>query len=343
MEQLDGRGRVPLTPISEDEVRQVLDSRDLRRQLQERFQRTLGLDPRYHLFALCLAHHALQNPSDRRLIDGFEPGWFASQALDYWPEGFPDGAPPTAARALLDEMVGLGVLAETPSHCFLLRSPGLRPLLGDRTQINEGLAAFIGRPPPRPHALGTFRRLLGADASDFRRSPLSMDDEGLVFARDHGVVVVSGMEVAGIGRLRTALERAMPPQGARIWADDLGGGHTNDTEIRRALQSVMQQAVRGANIVIVGGDVAWPADFPIAVARILSERKERDRVIRVVIAADGTSAWRWRETAETRTNDLPNAPIREIALTPWTMDTFRRWIEETGAPGTRDEAERQAM
>jgi len=339
LDNLDQRDLVPPHRINEDELRETLDDPKLRKDLQDRFLRTLGLDPRYHLFALCLAQYAIDQPDDDRLISGFEPGWFADQALDVWPNGFPDGAPPALVRTLLEEMVGLGVLAEKDGR-FLLRSPNLRLLLGNREAISQELVGFIGKPAPAPYAPGTFRRRFGPDETDPKRSPLSMDDEGLLFARDHGAVVVAGMELAGIAQVEDALKLALPAQGARIWPRrDL----LNEAGLRAAIQEVASQGVTGVNLIVIGHETRWPASLPVTASRLLGQRSGRGRIVRVVFVGDADAAWRWRDTAHAASGDTGIPRIREVSLLPWSMETVRRFVEETGIRGCRDEAGRDLL
>jgi hypothetical protein len=342
LDALDRRERVPPHAIAEAELREVLDDRDLRKLLQDRFLRTLGLDPRYHLFALCLAQRALDEPSDPRLIGGFEPSWFIEQAQEYWPDGFPDGPQPPVVRTLLEEMVGLGVLAETRSGGFVLRSPSLRPLLGGRSAISDALVAFIGRPAPTPYAPGTFRRRLGGDEADPRRSPLSMDDEGVVFTREHGAVVIGGLELAGIERLSEALEQACPAQGARVVTLPSTTSILDEVALRRVIQDSFRNAPPGVTVVLVHPEARWSSSIPIIAAGLLAERRERDKHLRIVFPADAKAAWDWRDASRRAVGQA--APrVREISLLPWPGETLRRWAEEAGLAGGRDDVRRARL
>ena len=165
----------------------------------------------------------------------------------------------------------------------------------------------------------------------------------MLLAADHGVLVVSGLELAGVDRFAEALQSALP-QRARLLDPISALATLDEPALRRAVDAATKQMGSGLNFVVFGPSCAWAPDLPFRAAQLLEARKERDRLLRIVFVADGHAAWRWREAAhnpESGAADEPTvarARIREIALLPWTTETIRRWIDENGAPGGQHEA-----
>jgi hypothetical protein len=348
IDSLDRSGTVPPHAVNEAQLRQVLGDPDLQRQLRERFELTIGLDPRYQLFALCLALHSIDEPGDLRLVDGLEEGWFVHQALDLWPDGFPDRPLGKVVSTLLHEMSELGVFAKTNhpdgSTRYVLRRSGLRSLLGNRRQISDQLAGFIGRPPPTPYAPGSFRRRLAEGEADPRRSPFSAEDERALFAPEHGVVIVLGSLLAGIDEAMSAIRLACPPERARVEVERSSGGGSVEEWVLSLLRAAEQEQFEGVTLLLVEWGSGWQADLPFLAANAsLGRVLHRSRLIRIAFLAGPAVAWRWREATRAAHAVSSAARIREITLRPWEQETLRRWAEETGVPGGRDEIGRDRI
>jgi hypothetical protein len=341
IESLDRSEIIPPHTLTEADLRQRLEDPSLHERLRQHFELTIGLDPRYQLLALCLALHSIDEPEDSQLVNGFDEGWFARQAIDLWPDGFPDRPLGKVVGTLLQEMAKLGVLAERDHpegpHYVLLRS-GLRSLLGSRKQISDQLAGFIGRPPPAPYTPGSFRRRLGEGESDPRRSPFSSEDERRLFAPENGVVVVLGSKLTGMNDAVRAIKAACPPENARVEVETPSGGlSVPDWVISVLRRAAEEDRFEGVTALLVNWQVGWSSDLPLIAARHLGRSLDRTRLIRIAFLGGPVIAWRWGEQARVYHANSSGARIREITLQPWGQETLRRWAEEIGVPGRRDE------
>jgi hypothetical protein len=97
--------------ITSGHVEEAYQSQDLRQAIRDRFKLTLGLDKRYEVIAYSIAYGSLESAKGR--VDGFSVSWIRDQILYWWKEGFHGRSSVDEIRALLEEMVGLGILRVT--------------------------------------------------------------------------------------------------------------------------------------------------------------------------------------------------------------------------------------
>ena len=105
---------------------------------------TLQLDQRYEVIAYAMAYRYFLD-SEHSLIDGFSISQVRQDVLTWWPEGFQNSASEDAIRALLDEMVGLGVLRSVGVGSYTLRSPNVVSLMGTEEEITRVLEVIVRR------------------------------------------------------------------------------------------------------------------------------------------------------------------------------------------------------
>lgn len=121
--------------ITTDDIEAVLSSAGTVNEIRQRFSNTVGLDHRYLVIAnvMCLlaAEEGLDHTVDAAIL--------RQHCASYWPQGFTGS--PEEFVALLDEMVGLGVLATDPADDgrYMLFSPRITTLLGGVEKITERL------------------------------------------------------------------------------------------------------------------------------------------------------------------------------------------------------------
>jgi hypothetical protein len=191
-------GPVPAT-ITTADIEGVLASESLARAIKERFTLTLNLDPRYTVIAYVVAIDALD--------DGVEQTVAArelrSRCRDYWPAGFAD-VREDEFRSLLEELVGLGILARAGSE-YRMRSPNVLRLLGSREEIEDKLLEVAESTlPPANFAAGDSHRVL--DTSTGKRSPFTETQLADVIGRDiNQLRIVVGTDATYIGSVREAL------------------------------------------------------------------------------------------------------------------------------------------
>ena len=109
------------------------------------------------------------------------------------------------------------------------------------------------------------------------------------------------------------------------------------------IQDAFRGAPLGTTVILIHPDAKWAPGLPIAAARLLGERKERDRFVRLVFPADAQAAWQWRDEKRRSLARQALPRIREVSLLPWPIETVQRWAEETGIPDGRDEIGRARL
>ncbi|HET9127045.1 MAG TPA: hypothetical protein VFN73_03120 [Propionibacteriaceae bacterium] len=158
-------GPIP-AKVTADDISEVLSSEALAAAIHERFTLTLNLDPRYTVISYVVAIEALEEGVERTvsLRD------LRSRCGYYWPAGFAD-VREDEFRSLLEELVGLGILARSGS-AYRMRSPNVLRLLGTREEIEDKLldVAERGESPSLFSAGDTHRAL---DLVSGRHSPLT--------------------------------------------------------------------------------------------------------------------------------------------------------------------------
>ncbi len=132
----------PIRQITDDDILAVERDAAVMEDIRNRFDWTLDLDDRYKVLTYALV--LTPDPSAPHLESEF-----MSIGGDWWPAVF-EPMDAQSLRAVLDEMVGLGVLLrededESGRRRYRLRSPNLLRLLGPREAIDDELERIISR------------------------------------------------------------------------------------------------------------------------------------------------------------------------------------------------------
>ncbi len=135
----------PPYTITARHIEEVYQNQSLRDDIRQRFNLTIQLDQRYEVIAYVVAHGSLSGDG-RGMIDGFLVDWIRQQALTWWAAGFSESDTEDQFLALLDEMVGLGILRTVRHGYYTLRSPNIVLLMGTLEQIEAEL--LRDREPP---------------------------------------------------------------------------------------------------------------------------------------------------------------------------------------------------
>ena len=277
-------GGVPPWQVQIEHVERVLEMPELRNAAFERFRITLELDQRYKLMTLVVANFSMGEP--QLLASGIDRSTLRDLAAAAWPAGFSPSFSDDAFDALLDEMVGLGLLRGVGGAHFALRSANLAHLIGRPAEIRQQIEDFAGRPAPARHDPLEMRRQV-----DGRPGLLTTRQEGHLLAPGGVVAVIAGAALAGIDRWKAAIEATcLSTQGhgrERVIPRLLPKPHTMDA-LRDAL------AVRGDAgnyLYIVPPEAPWDATW----VKLAHQRRATRSTspIRVVFVADAARAARW--------------------------------------------------
>jgi hypothetical protein len=252
---LHGRSRRPDSPpyiVSRQDVDRVLAQQSLTREIVDRFELTVRLDDRYRVIALVVAYLAAED----RMNAAFEVEELWDQCQSWWPAGFSEQSRDTVFDALLEEMVGLGVLYMRDNR-YGLYSPHVGRMLGTQLQIAGRLREAGRKPAPAR----------GFDGSTLRL-PLSTRRRG-----GHGARELKGSRVSPLNlRQVTALQQPANDVHLIVGSRALGSGDLGD---------VMRELVgkaEGLEVLLGHGTLAEDEEAKRFVGRLKTTARGLDRV-----------------------------------------------------------------
>ena len=194
----------PVRPITHDDLLGVERDASIMEDIRNRFDWTLDLDDRYKVLTYALV--LTPDPTAPR-----RESEFMAIGADWWKAVFED-MDNQGLRAVLDEMVGLGVLLrehEESVRTYRLRSPNLLRLLGPQETIETELLRIIerdrvGRPNPR-----NFHPVV--DRRAFALGPLTNEQAGLISEqrRPFQLTVVTGSEALGLNEVEHQIDKLL--------------------------------------------------------------------------------------------------------------------------------------
>ena len=307
--------------ITSDHLDEVYRSQELHKAIRSRFQLTLDLDQRYEVLALTIAYLCLDDP--KGLLDGYATQTIRDEALSWWAAGFESDSSLSAFEALLDEMIGLGVLRRVGSRKFTLRNRNVMDLMGSKDDIEARL--IQEREPAAEFEPSTFRSQVGPGDESWL-SPLTAQQETALVPRTHGVTCVFGTPAADLAWVNEAFTRY---DGLLRPIQDV-----SDTEsFERALDTITTNR-KDATIVLVDPMCPWTDEWVAAAMHKIKGLRSRDRFVRVVFAGTADTlralhkASSWIVAIE---SDPP------VSLGPWGDPAVRTWLASRGYPNLKPE------
>lgn len=308
--------------ITSGHVEEAYQSQDLRQAIRDRFKLTLGLDKRYEVIAYSIAYGSLESAKGR--VDGFSVSWIRDEILYWWSEGFRGRSSVDEIRALLEEMVGLGILRVTNEGSFTLRTPNVALLMGTPEEIQEEL--LRDREVPLEYEAATFRSTLGIK-NDSRRSPLTAQQESKLQSRENGVSIIFGCLAAGLDDLKVFLESAYVKKKEffRYW-DEI----SNQADFTRRLQESSRNRKKdGTTLIVVSSQCNWSETWVNEAIQKVTRLKKEDSFMRVVFIAAPQKAWELVSQNPTRLDWLEELAI---PLKTWHDSALRHWLEDSNFP-----------
>ncbi|WP_333241201.1 MULTISPECIES: AAA family ATPase [unclassified Microcoleus] len=313
----------PPYAIASRHVEEAYQSQDLRNNIRDRFKLTLGLDPRYEVIAYSIADGSQQNETG--MEDGFSVSWIREQVLYWWSEGFAGRSSEDEILALLEEMVGLGVLRETDAGYFTLRSSNLALLMGTQREIEAELLRH--REPQPEYEPATFRSPLVKNKADSRRSPLTVQQESDLLRREYGVSIIFGCQAAGIDDLRVFMEAAFSKKDCKIhYLENL----SDRSDFSQRLTEISNRRKKDTTtLIVVSASTLWSKDWvDEAIQKI--KRLKKEAFIQLVFVANPQKAWQL--VIHNWTGFDLFKDLRFFSLKPWHDAALRHWLEDTNLP-----------
>jgi len=326
----------PIRIVAED-VDDAFRNAGLRQRIRESFELTLNLDPRYRVIALVVAWQLAERRSVSEEVADLDVTTIRDATFNLWSGGFSADPSEDTFRALLDEMVGLGVLREHSGR-YTLRGANVPLLLGDEDAVLNQLASLDDPETFDTFEPKTFRRPLVfapqgaslkrtppvADAAD-KRSPLTSSQEFELRAASNGVSLLCGVQASGLSDVVTCLETGdgnpplFLPNGAGL------------KDLSDALTALVRRSPAGTSVIVVPLTVGWTEEWLHVANEALRRRNPRDRFIRVALLADSEHVWsllREHGGGEVAIKAFRNLGIVVQSLRPWRDGAVRQWATD---------------
>ena len=218
----------PIRRIAPDDLLAVERDASVMEDIRNRFDWTLDLDDRYKVLTYALV--LTPEPTAPR-----RESEFMAIGAEWWKAVFED-MDALGLRAVLDEMVGLGVLLrehDDAVRTYRLRSPNLLRLLGPQETIEAELLRIIdrervSRPNPR-----NFHTIVDRKVVSF--GPLSNEQIGQIYGqrRPFQLTLVTGSEALGLYAVERQFDKLL--------------GESGDNKREKAWRKVQQAGTADAN------------------------------------------------------------------------------------------------
>jgi hypothetical protein len=318
---LDSKTSPPYT-ITSQHVDEAYQSQELRAQIRYRLMLTLQLDRRYEVIAYAIAYRYLLD-GERSLVDGFSVSQVREDVLTWWPEGFRTSASEDAIRALLDEMTGLGVLRLVGAGRYTLRSPNVVSLMGTEEEITQALES--PREAPIEYEPASFRSAfrIAESVEQFRRSPLTAQQESELRSRRNGVSVLLGCRAAGLDELKDFLELTIGRE-FLVTCDSL----LHKVDFAKRLADLSKREKDGVTLMLVLPTCAWSESWISEAVERAQALKSKTRFVRIVFVADPQITWQLLTPYAPVLDTLVAQEVTLFSLQQWHDVVLRQWLED---------------
>lgn len=310
--------------ITSRHVDEAYQSQELRAQIRDRFMLTLQLDQRYEVIAYAMSYQYFSD-SEHSLIDGFSISWVRQEVLDWWPDGFHNSASEEAIRALLDEMVGLGILRSVGMGNYTLRSPNVVSLMGSEDEIVRVLES--NREAPIEYEPAAFRT--ASHTVSYRRSPLTARQESALRSRQNGVSIIFGCRAAGLDTLEDFLTLAFGQEFLIVYSD-----LTDKASFSNSLSADLGNREKdGVTLVLVSLTCPWSESWVSAAIEKVQAFKSKSKFVRIVFVADPQLTWQLLSPATPSLDSLLKQGITTFSLQTWHDVALRQWLVDCAVSG----------
>lgn len=342
-EELARKGEPDQMPILLDRkaIEQGFKEAKFSSDLREKFSATLRLDPRYELIAYAVCFKAEEERSKGRIAGhGYANRDIFKLAQEYWPQGFADIRSSETFGAILDEMVGLGVLARH-GEGYAIRSARIATMLGDPDQIETHLLEFSDRPrPAKLDPLANHRQLKNGGYS-----PLSWRHEKALIdqlrAETHPVSLVFLAGSAAVADPEDIIQSLQSLAEMQGWPALRELEFRSVEDLRKVIAAHRREAAPGRPKLIACHG-RWPGLDEIAVLDGMKELRDSANPVRIAFIGTAVEQTCGRASAEAvrllKANMVDLIPWDSEAINHWLLRHARNCAEEVGfAQRVRDE------
>ncbi len=329
-----------LHTITQNDVFTVERDRAVMEDIRNRFDWTLDLDDRYKLLAYALVLE--DNPSAPRLESDF-----MALGKGWWPSEF-DMMDAQALRAILDEMVGLGVLLleyDQTTRRYRLRSPNLLRLLGPENAIEEELDRITSQRRVSKANPRNYHPIVDQKPLSF--GPLTKEQEGHISSNPHPfqLTIICGSEALGLKKIRKQFERLFKGVGRvgatrsgqyKVWKElNLSGSALLQSEqsLVAHLKKVLARRKRDHKYAVIGlEELIFEGSISSVVGRLLRELSgtcTSESRGHVVLLFDPEQTWEWLND-QSRERVLSNSRVTGIELRRWSDGAIANALDSIG-------------
>lgn len=192
----------------------------------------------------------------------------------------------------------------------------------DRTEMDLALPA-ASRAPLSEQDSASLRRAWPDD--QWRRSPLTAEQEAELLAPNSGVAILFGSHIAGLDDVERFLEAAC--QDTRLIILDAA---TDRSSFLRELDGLVQDRPDGVLLVVVPAQCPWSEDWVLRTLELMKRKPNPRKITRVLFIAGPEAAWSWVRTDEELHNKMLKDGLRELSLKPWSRAALQSWLADAG-------------
>jgi hypothetical protein len=329
-------GQLPPYRITRQDVEMVYRRPDVRDSIRERFNWTLALDVRYQAIAWSLIVEQVEERDSYALP--FAPGVIQRQVRSWWPAAF-DGVHSDEFRGLLEEMVGLGVLARNADGHYRLRSPNLVRLMGTEQDVEDLLMELTAKEPPKPPDADNLHGRL--DFETMAYSPLTYAQERALAAPRSGVGLICASQSSGLACFPAAFRRFLPTElTERMVLSELPTSVTGGDRLQRWIaheKSRLDSAEQGVVYAVLAMRSSTALQEVIAEAiRYCRGRRQRERWLRMLFVLSPQATWAWLGSDEERRRTLERQADVVTQPRPWNASAIRQILSQHNMMHTDD-------
>jgi hypothetical protein len=320
------RQQEPPYQVTITDVEGIYRREDVRSFMRERFNWTLDLDIRYQVMVYSMIAKQLHDK------DGYRREFTVSDALDcatyWWSRGFA-AVSLDEAKALLDELIGLGVLVKRINGKYRLKNGNVVRALGSEQEISERLINMAEQPAPDTvEDARCYRLKLNSE----ERSPLTVQQSNELTKTCSGVGIVFGSAATGITAVPHTLkflmgsnfsERCQPLPPDIVTLDQLFRLFSNSISRKQAGSDLFYTFA--SDIPILDASLV---DTICDTSRFLSKYSRRSSIVRWVLIFDAVAIRRWFEESPEDWMEVESQIDAVVYLMRWDQEMIKKYLAD---------------
>ena len=324
----------PIRHILSDDILGVESDAAVMKDIRNRFDWTLDLDDHYKVLTYALV--LTPDPTAPHL-----EGEFMDIGTSWWPAVF-GTMDPQGLRAVLDEMVGLGVLLKEHDgrgrYSYRLRSPNLLRLLGPREAIESELMRIIERHHVSRANPRNYHPII--DRKPVAFGPLNNEQQGQISGhlRPFHLSILSGSDALGIDRVERQVDKLLGEtsegEGFKPWKKIKHLGPMQANTFVRKLQETLRPRGRDHRYAIVRlKEIEFEGRLSTLFDRFVKELGNvctNESKGHLIVLLDPSDTWRWFGDRH-REHVLAQSRVTGLALRRWNDGAIANALDQIGA------------